>query len=74
VRRHRVGGPMLQVGENNARVHAAACGALLELAAAPAAGLGAHLGLLTRPVKSQLQARAPGARAGGVPQDLGLLM
>jgi hypothetical protein len=48
---------MAQVGENNARVHAAACGALLELAAAPAAGLGGHLGLLTRPVKSQLQCR-----------------
>lgn len=49
---------MLQVGENNARVHAAACAALLELATAPGGGLGPYLALLTRPVKSQLQARA----------------
>ena len=47
----------VQVGENNTRVHAAACAALLELATAPGGGLGPHLALVTRPAKSQLQVR-----------------
>ncbi|KAK9826468.1 hypothetical protein WJX81_002603 [Elliptochloris bilobata] len=46
-----------RVGENNARIHAAACAALLELATAPGVGLGPHLGLVTRQFKSQLQCR-----------------